>query len=90
MNKKGVGIFGVILIVAIGMFIYWLITTSLETDECRKDSDCASGYYCGSDFSCHEFKTIEKTVIQYNLLWPSVILSFAIIAAAFVLRWKKN
>ncbi|MEM4268319.1 MAG: hypothetical protein QXK37_05840 [Candidatus Woesearchaeota archaeon] len=87
-GKRAVTVLGVIVIVVVGMFLYWLVTKTSEKKECRKDTDCGEGFYCGSDYSCHEFKVIEKTVVQYNLLGPSIILGISIIIAARILRTR--
>jgi ABC-type antimicrobial peptide transport system permease subunit len=86
LGRKGLGAVGVIVIVVVAMFLYWLLTNSLKTDECEVDSDCGDGHYCGSDFSCHEFKIIEKTSVELDLLGPSIIIGIAIVAAAYILR----
>lgn len=56
--------------------------------ECRDNRDCGADAYCGSDFSCHQFPTIQKTVVQYNFIIPSIIISIAIVIAAIIFRWK--
>ncbi|MBS3132330.1 hypothetical protein J4212_07910 [Candidatus Woesearchaeota archaeon] len=59
---------------------------NLGQRECSSNESCGKGYYCGSDFSCHEMPTIEKTVVQNNLIVPSIIIGIAIIIAAFVMK----
>jgi len=76
----------IILIIVLG--IGWLI--SLGSRECRSNADCGNGFYCGSDFSCHQLTTIEKTIIKNNLLTPSIIIGIAIIIAAMILRLGKK
>lgn len=76
----------VILILVIAVFFFgWLINASQR--ECKSNRDCGSEAYCGSDFSCHQYPTIQKTIVQYNFLLPSLIIGFAIVVAAVILRW---
>lgn len=76
------------LIILIIIFVLgWLI--NLGTKECRSNTQCGDGYYCGSDFSCHQIPTIEKTIVKNNLVVPSIIIGIAIIIAAIVLRSAK-
>jgi hypothetical protein len=89
MNRKGIGAVGVVLIVLLGLFVYWLVTTGLDDPQCERDSDCGPGFYCGSDLSCHEFKIIEQTTIEMDLLGPSLVIGLAILAAAVILRNKR-
>jgi len=76
----------VILLIAF-IFIGWLI--SLGQRECKSNRDCSSDSYCGSDFACHEHPSIQKTVVKYSLIGPSLIVGIAIIIAAIILRWKR-
>ena len=78
----------VILIIVIALFFFgWLI--NLNQRECSRNKDCGSESYCGSDFSCHSYPTIQKTVVQYNLFWPVVIIAIAILIAAIIFRSDK-
>jgi len=78
----------IVLVLIVGLFFFgWLI--NLSQRECKSNKDCGSEAYCGSDYSCHTYPTIQKTVVQYSLLMPSVILGIAIIAAAMIFRWGK-
>jgi len=83
-RKADGGLTIVLIIVIIVIFLGWLVNLGLK--ECRNNSDCSSGYYCGSDFSCHQIPLIEKTVVKNNLLAPSLIMGIAIIIAAFILK----
>mgnify|MGYP001593632376 CR=1 FL=1 len=88
-NKRAEALTAAVLItVIIAVFFGWLI--SFNSKECRSNSQCQSGYYCGSDFSCHEMPVIERTLIENNLFMPSIIIGIAIIAAAFILRVKNS
>ncbi len=86
-KRKADGGLTIILIVVIVMvFLGWLV--NLSQRECKSNKDCNSESYCGSDFSCHSYPTIQKTVVQYNFVWPSVIIGIAIVIAAIIFRWK--
>ena len=88
-GKKGEVLTAAALIVLIvAVFLGWFITFSSK--ECRSNSQCQYGYYCGSDFSCHEMPVIERTLTQNNLLTPSLILGISIVAAAFIMKSKNG
>ena len=88
-GKRGEALTATVLIVLIvTVFLGWLITFSSK--ECRSNSQCKYGYYCGSDFSCHEMPVIEKTLTQNNLLMPALILGIAIVAAAFIIQSRSG
>ena len=88
-NKRAEALTAAVLIVVIiAVFLGWII--SFNSKECRSNSQCQSGYYCGSDFSCHEMPVIERTLKENNLIMPSIIIGIAIIAAAFILRAKNS
>lgn len=84
-RRSEVGLVIILTLIVVLFFFGWLI--NLSQRECKGDKDCGSEAYCGSDFSCHTYPTIQKTVVQYSLLMPSVILGIAIIAAAIIFRW---
>ena len=86
-KKSEAGLAIVIVIMAVLFFFGWLINFSQM--ECRSNKDCGSEAYCGSDYSCHTYPTIQKTVVQYNFLWPSIIIGIAIVIAAIIFRWDK-
>ena len=87
-NKKSdIGIGVIFLIVVLVLFFGWLINVNQR--ECRTNKDCGSESYCGSDFSCHEYPNIQKTVVQYNFLVPSIIIGLAIIIGALIFRWNQ-
>jgi len=88
-NKKAeAGLVAILVIIIVFLFFGWLINVSQR--ECRTNKDCSSESYCGSDFSCHQYPSIQKTVVQYSLLWPAVIIGMAIVAAAFIFRQPKQ
>ena len=92
-KKSEAGLVAVLVIVIALFFFGWLI--NLNQRECNRNKDCGSESYCGSDFSCHSYPTIQKTVVQYNLFWPAVIMAIAIVAAAIIfkgdkIRWRKT
>src|SRR3990167_1659528 len=83
-KKAEIGL-GVIVLVVIVLFsLGWVINTNQR--ECRSNKDCGSEAYCGTDFSCHTYPTIQKTVVQYNLFWPAVVIGIAIVAAAWIFK----
>lgn len=83
-RKSETGLVVILIIVIILFFFGWLINVSQR--ECRTNRDCSSEAYCGSDFSCHQFPNIQKTVVQYSLFWPAVIIGVAIVLAAWIFR----
>ena len=84
-NRKGDAALVIILIIIIVLFFFgWLINVSQR--ECKTNRDCGTEAYCGSDFSCHQYPAIQKTVVEYNLFWPAIIIGFAIVAAAWIFR----
>lgn len=88
-NKKSEAGLVIILIIIILLFFFgWLI--NMNQRECRTNKDCGSESYCGSDFSCHEYPNIQKTIIQYNFVLPSIIIGIAIIIAAILFRWGRS
>ena len=88
-NKRAEALTAAVLItLIIAVFLGWLI--NFNSKECRSNSQFQSGYYCGSDFSCHEMPVIERTLRENNLLVPSIIMGVAIVAAAFILRAKNS
>ena len=75
----------IILVLIIVLFFFgWLI--NIGQRECKTNKDCGSESYCGSDFACQTYPTIQKTVIQYNLFWPAVIIGIAIVIAAMIFK----
>jgi len=58
--------------------------------ECKLNSDCGEGSYCGSDLKCHTHPTIEKTVVNNDWTTPAAVLSLSIILAALILRKKQS
>ena len=86
-KKSEAGLVAVLIIIIIVFFFGWLINISQR--ECKSNRDCGSEAYCGSDFSCHTYPTIQKTVIQYNLFWPAVVIGIAIITTAMIFNWSK-
>lgn len=89
MNKKGDAVAAIIIVVIIVVFIGWLI--SVGQRECNSNNDCGEGYYCGVKHNCHKIPVLEKEVIiQHRYVWPSIIIGLAIVAAAIILKYKKN
>lgn len=83
-RKSEAGLVIIVILLIAFIFIGWLI--SLGQRECKSNRDCSSDSYCGSDFACHEHPSIQKTVVRYSLIGPSLIIGIAIIIAAIILR----
>ena len=89
MNRKGEVFTVTIVVIIIAFFLAWLI--NLGYRECNSNDDCGSGYYCDVGHTCNQIPVLEKEiVIQNQFLWPSIILGVAIVAAAVILRHKRN
>lgn len=89
LNKKAdIGVGVIVLVTVLLTFIAFFAT--LGQRECRGNKDCGSESYCGSDFSCHPYPSIQKTVVQYNLMVPSVIIGIAIVIGAIILNRNKG
>ena len=87
-GKKSEAVLVIILVLIIVLFFFgWLI--NIGQRECKTNKDCGSELYCGSDFACHQYPNIQKTVVQYNLFWPTVIIGIAIVIAAIIFRGVK-
>ena len=86
-KKSEAGLVAILIIVIALFFFGWLI--NLNQRECNKNKDCGSEAYCGSDFSCHQYPTIQKTVVEYNFFWPAVIIAIAIVIAAIIFSGDK-
>ena len=87
LGKKSEAGATIAVILIIALFLGWLINFTQR--ECRTNKDCGSESYCGSDFACHEFPTIEKTIVQNNFLIPSLIIGIAIIISVVIFRSDK-
>jgi len=90
MNKKGDGgLVAIVIILIAVIFLGWLVV--LGGRECNSNKDCKDDSYCGSDFSCHKYPIIEKTVTVtkggYTL--PTIIASITIVVLAIIVRWEK-
>ncbi len=86
-KKSEVGLTVIVILIIVVLFLGWLFNISQR--ECRSNKDCNSEEYCGSDFSCHPYPKIQKTIIQYNFLLPSIIIGIAIIIVAIIFNWNK-
>ncbi len=86
-NKRGEAVLTtIIVIIIIIIVIAWLV--NIGGRECRRDSQCKNGQYCGADFACHDIPVVEKTVYDINLLPSAIVLGIALVAAAFIFKWK--
>ena len=85
-NKKGNALVVVLVIIIVIWVVWW--TIGIANRECEKDVDCGGEQYCGSDFTCHDFKVIEKTVIQnYDYVKPAIILGIAMVIATLIIAY---
>jgi ABC-type antimicrobial peptide transport system permease subunit len=83
-GKKGSAAVAVLVVIVLVMAIYWIL--GLAGRECSRDTDCGSDRYCGSDFECHDYKIVYKSVNNYDLVIPAIIIGLAIVIGAYVLR----
>jgi len=86
-NKRAEAVTLILVIVIVAVFVGWLI--DFNSKECRSNANCNDGFYCGSDFACHQIPVIEKTLVKNNLVFPSIIIGIAIVIAAIVLKLEK-
>jgi len=87
-NKRSEAITIVLIVLIIAVFVGWLVNFSSR--ECRSNTDCDGGFYCGSDFACHQIPVVEKFVVKNNLIIPSIIMGISIIVSAIVLKRRKK
>ena len=87
-KKSEAGIVLILVVIVIILGFGWLV--NLSQRECRSNKDCSSDSYCGSDFACHQHPVIQKTVVQYNFVAPSIIIGMAIIIAVVILKWNRK
>lgn len=57
--------------------------------ECETNDDCTSDNYCGSDFKCHEYPSIEKTIVKKDYTTAAGIIGLCIIIVALILRKRR-
>ncbi|MEK6943049.1 MAG: hypothetical protein AABX00_03235 [Nanoarchaeota archaeon] len=86
-NKKASGIPFILIAIIIFFAAWWFV--SISNRECNSNKECSSESYCGSDFACHPYPNIQKTVVQYSLFWPSIIMAVALIVVTLILRWER-
>ena len=91
-KKSEIGLVFILIIVIV--FLFLGVFSNLDNSifgsreaGCRSNRDCGSEAYCGSDFECHQYPTIQKTVVEYNFLGPSIIVGIAIIIAAIIFKY---
>lgn len=58
--------------------------------ECKLNSDCPSNNYCGSDLKCHQFPTVQNTIVKTDWVTPAAILGLSIILGALILRKRES
>lgn len=78
----------VLALIIVAMAAWYCI--GIAKRECSKDTDCASEYYCGSDFKCHEPRIIERTVNNYDFKFAASVLGIALVVCALILRRRDN
>jgi len=89
LHKKGdAGIAIALIVVVIVLFLAWLV--NIGNRECNSNKDCGSDMYCGSDFTCHSYPNVQKTVVQYSLILPALIIGIAIVVAAYIFKRKEQ
>ena len=82
-NKKaGAGLVAIAIVAILVIFFIYLIDVSHR--ECNHNSDCGTYSYCGSDFACHEYPTIQRN--EYYFFWPAIIIGLAIVAAMIIYK----
>jgi len=94
MNKKGIAPIIVIVILCVIILIFYVMDVSQR--ECNSNKDCSKNSYCGADNACHEFPK-QIVVTEHNYILPAIILSIALIVAAYIfkggrlptIQWKK-
>ena len=86
-KRAEAGLVAILVLIIVLFFFGWLI--NIGQRECKTNKDCNSESYCGSDFACHQYPNIQKTVVQYNLFWPAVVIGIAIVITALMFRGIK-
>jgi len=81
-SRKSEAATTILIVLIVVFFIGWLVNVGQR--ECRTNKECGSESYCGSDFACHQYPTIQKTIVQYNFIVPSIIMGIAIVIAAII------
>lgn len=85
------GAFFVVCIIAFSIAGSATIIKFMEgSHECNQNSDCSANNYCGSDFKCHSYPTIENNIVKTDWTTPAAILGLAIVFAAFILRKREK
>jgi hypothetical protein len=78
----------IVVLIVIVLGVGW--SGSFSAKECRRDSECASGSYCGADFGCHEHPVIKETEIitKENNVFSSFLLALGLAAFAAILKFE--
>ncbi len=87
MNNKGAAAVTVLGILLIIVLLGWAYTSF--SGECRSDTSCTEGFYCGVDKECHAIPIIEKEVTKNSFLLPSIIIAAAIIIGSVLVHLSK-
>jgi len=83
LGKKANAAVILLALILIIIVVYWIV--NLSSRECNHDDECGTDRYCGSDFKCHD-KIINR--VEYSLMGPALVVGFAIVIGAIILRWK--
>jgi hypothetical protein len=86
MNKKAS--FTIIILVIVIVIFSGVIFYELVTRDCNSNEECAEDSYCSHNYECVQYPP-EVLVTKQNFVLPAIILSVAIIVAAFILKKKR-
>jgi len=81
-------------VVGIAATVLWLY--DISSKECKSNSDCGEGEYCGVDHACHILPIIQESsdvsVIQNNYGIAGFILAVSIIISSLIIKrkWAKK
>ncbi|MAG08033.1 hypothetical protein CMO89_01030 [Candidatus Woesearchaeota archaeon] len=86
-NKKASA--AIVMLSTFLIVVVVFVAMSYLSRECNTDADCGEGFYCGSDFKCHEIKVMEKVVVKNELMGPSLIIMIGIVSASVIFNIDK-
>ena len=81
-KKASAGLIAIIIVLIAVVFLGWVI--NIAQRECKTNSDCGTYSYCGSDFGCHEYPTLQRN--EYHFFWPAVVIAIAIVLAVLIFK----
>ena len=85
-KKSQASVFAALFMILLVAGIAWLI--HIRQRECNTNKDCPTDNYCGSDFACHEYPTIQRTYVEYSLMGPALVIALAILITAILLNFS--